>query len=220
MSATEPSKLPSGQQSHDTRRASPRSSLMLRTAKLVCQSGEYVCIVRDVSPEGVGLRFLHAAPTERRILLELANGATYPVERVWAGKQQSGFRFAAAIDLHEFIHEPSPYRARPIRLRISAAASLASGNQAEAAGLVDLSTGGARVESARDYGIGCILRLEVGSQLSKLAEVCWADEGRLGLSFLQPMTIEELAGTALALQPYGSMRECGATDHAKAVRAA
>ena len=220
MSATGGSEQGSADHGRDERRASPRSSLMLRTAKVVCQSGDYVCIVRDVSPEGVGLRFLHAAPGEERILLELANSATYPVERVWAGKQQAGYRFASQIDLHEFIHEPSPYEARPVRLRVQADARLISGNQTIDAALADLSTGGAMIELGNAFGIGCILRLEIGAHLSKLAEICWVDEGRTGLSFLQPMTISELAHTALAIQPFGRDRNTVEHYPAAAIRAA
>ena len=202
------------------KRASARSSLMLRSAKLICQSGEYVCIVRDVSADGVGLRFMHAVPPESRIILELANGATYPVERVWTGKRQAGYRFAAKIDLHEFIHEPSPYVARPVRLRVTADAVLVSGNQEDQARLLDLSTGGAMVLSECPFGAGAILRLQIGDQVSKLAEICWTEEGRIGLSFLQPMTIEDLAVTALALQPCDASRDGSAAASTKVERAA
>lgn len=220
MTATDQHGPAEGEARARDQRATPRSSLMLRTAKVVCQSGEYVCIVRDVSSDGVGLRFLHSAPSEDRILLELANGATYPVERVWAGKRQSGFRFAASIDLEEFIHEPSPYRARPIRLRITADAELTCGNRSEPARLVDLSCGGAMIDSAMEAAVGGILRLEIGTHLSKLAEVCWTEAGCLGLSFLQPMKIEELATTVLALQPFDGIRAAPIDDDASTIRAA
>ena len=52
-------------------REATRTSMMLRCAKVICQTGEYVAIIRDVSELGVGLSFLHRAPLEPRILLEL-----------------------------------------------------------------------------------------------------------------------------------------------------
>ena len=53
-------------------RQSHRASLMLRRAKLVCQSGEYLTLIRDVSEKGIGLGFLHDVPPEPRTLLQLA----------------------------------------------------------------------------------------------------------------------------------------------------
>ena len=98
------------------RRASHRASLMLRRAKLVCQSGEYLTLIRDVSELGVGLGFLHDVPPEPRVLLKLANDMTYPVERVWTGKRQAGYRFASQVMLEEFCRENSQYQSRPLRL--------------------------------------------------------------------------------------------------------
>jgi hypothetical protein len=45
-------------------RGAARSSLMFRTAKILCESGEYVCVVRDVSATGARLRLFHAAPPD------------------------------------------------------------------------------------------------------------------------------------------------------------
>ena len=53
-------------------READRSALLLRVAKLICQSGEYVCLVRDVSWTGLRLRLFHALPDERFVFLQLA----------------------------------------------------------------------------------------------------------------------------------------------------
>ena len=86
-------------------RQAHRASLMLRRAKLVCQSGEYLTLIRDVSQDGIGLGFLHDVPPEPRTILQLANGMTYPVERVWAKSRQAGYRFGCTIALDEFLHK-------------------------------------------------------------------------------------------------------------------
>ena len=86
--------------------------------------------------------------------------------------------------------------------------------------LFALWTGGAMVMTERSFGVGAILRLQIGEKLSKLAEICWTEEGRIGLSFLQPMTIEDLAVTALALQPCDAIRDDSAATSTKVERAA
>ncbi|WP_284124042.1 PilZ domain-containing protein [Parerythrobacter aestuarii] len=183
-------------------RANARSSLMLRSAKLVCQSGEYVCIVRDVSAEGVGLRFMHAVPTEPRVILELSNGATYPIERVWKGKQQAGYRFARAIELQDFIHEPSPFESRPIRLRIRAQGVVEAHRVAHRIRLLDLSRGGALIECGERFGQGAYLTLELPGMDVRPADVCWRKGGQHGLMFHDPLTTQQLASIAMQLQPF------------------
>ena len=86
-------------------RLAKRASLLLRRAKLVCQTGEYLCLIRDVSELGVGLGFLHDVPPEPRTLLQLANDRTYPIERVWTGQRQAGYRFGGSVTLEEFLRE-------------------------------------------------------------------------------------------------------------------
>ena len=86
-------------------RAEPRMELAPKPAKVICQTGEYLCVVRDVSVLGAGLVFMHAVPPEPRILLQMANGLTYPIERVWIGKRQAGYRFGCEVTLDEFTEE-------------------------------------------------------------------------------------------------------------------
>ena len=84
----------------DVKHASP----LLRSAKVVCQLGEYICLVRDVSQDGVLLSFLHDVPCEPRIILALGNGQTYPIQRIWSGQEQAGYRFAGSVTVEEFLH--------------------------------------------------------------------------------------------------------------------
>lgn len=190
-------------------RAAARSSLMLRMAKLVCQSGEYLCVVRDVSAEGVGLRFLHAVPPEPRIILTLANGATYPVERVWQGKQQAGFRFASPVEIDEFIHEPSPFASREVRLSIRTAAKVEAAGLLHDAEVKDLSKGGAMIASVIPFAVGSRVALATKGIQRRMVDVCWRRGDMHGLSFAEPMTTAELAEVALLLQPFEAVQDGG-----------
>lgn len=183
-------------------RAAPRTQLMLRSAKVVCQSGEYLCTVRDVSTAGTGLRFLHEVPPERRILLELANTLTYPIERVWSGKQQAGYRFGCAVSLDEFVHEPSPYASRPIRLRIRADARIALGRALHRCELVDISSTGATVTSPVHLPHAALVGFEVPGLPPRFGHVCWQSGDSFGINFQRPLSTEELAHGAVRLQPF------------------
>lgn len=190
-------------------RGAKRASLLLRRAKLVCQSGEYLCLIRDVSEIGVGLGFLHDVPPEPRTILQLANDLTYPVERVWTGQRQAGYRFAGEITLNEFLREQSPFPARPLRLMIPANARIQDGRNLHDARLIDLSGNGAKISSPVEFEQGRLITLEIEGLPVQLGQVRWSDGNRHGIKFQHPLDTEELAQCALHLQPFDRTRSSG-----------
>ncbi len=182
-------------------RAAARKSAMLRTAKVVCQAGEYVCLIRDLSELGIGLSFLHEAPPEPRIILQLTNGLTYPLERVWAGKRQAGYRFGSEISLDEFLHEESPFANRPIRLEISAQARITDGRTITRVGLIDISREGAKFESDGLHPEGRLVSFEALGLPQRLGQIRWQKGKQFGMRFQHPLEIRELATMAVRSQP-------------------
>lgn len=183
-------------------RAAPRSSLMCRTAKILCESGEYVCVVRDVSATGARLRLFHAPPPDGHLFLELANGDRYAMERVWVHDDHAGFRFSCTIDVDRFIAEPGRHPRRPIRLRLQQAADVTVDGVASPAVLLDLSQQGARIEAGRKFAIEQKLWLGVEGMPARFGCVRWREGYAHGLVLQQSLPLEELARVALALQPF------------------
>lgn len=203
----------------DKRRAK-RASLMLRRAKLVCQSGEYLCLIRDVSELGIGLGFMHRVPPEPRTLLQLANGLTYPIERVWTGKRQAGYRFAAEVTLDEFLREDEHFENRPLRLHMSAPVRLGEGRDIYDARLLDLSCEGAKFSSAVELPEGRLVTFDLEGLPPQLGQVRWTEGKRHGMRFQQPITTEELAACAVHLQPLDQPRSTGFSKLLAKARAA
>ena len=166
-----------------------------------------LCLIRDVSEKGIGLGFLHDVPREPRTLLQLANGMTYPVERVWAQSRQAGYRFGCTVTLNEFLREESPHPIRPLRLRIEGKARVQDGRTAMDALLVDLSCEGAKIVCEDDLRARGLISFELPSLPPQLATVRWNDRDYFGLQFQHPLSTEELAGCALALQPFGDAKK-------------
>lgn len=183
-------------------RKSARKSAMLRIAKAICQTGEYVCLIRDLSEIGIGLSYLHEAPSESRIILQLTNGLTYPLERVWAGKRQAGYRFGSEISLDEFLHEESPFENRPIRLDITAEARITDGRTITRVKLVDISREGAKFESDAAHPEQRLVSFEALGLPQRLGQVRWQDGTTFGMQFQHPLEIQELATMAMRLQPF------------------
>ena len=185
-------------------RAAPRFSLLIRSAKLVYEDGEYICIVRDVSASGVRLRLFHRLPAQDRVVLELATGETFEIERVWEHEDHGSFRFVDPIDVHRFIAEAGPYPKRPLRLRVDFTARITGEGEAFSATVLDLSREGARIETDAMLAIGQRVKVEARGLPPLTAVICWRSVPAYGLVFQQTFTFEELARLAERLQPIGA----------------
>lgn len=213
MNSAQTNDCPSQQPAYEEMRGAQRFTLLIRTAKLVSDSGEYLCIIRDVSATGVRLRLFHDLPADRRMALELANGEVYFVERVWERDSHAGFRFATPIQVEAFIAEVSPYPRRQTRLRVQFPAVLSAEGAASVGTVRDISPQGARIETARYLAIGQRVKLEGDGFPATLAKVCWRSGPDYGLAFEQVFTLEALAKLAAALQlrtaeaPFSNVRK-------------
>jgi hypothetical protein len=183
-------------------RAAPRSSLMCRTGKILCESGEYVCVVRDVSATGTKLKLFHEVPPDQHLFLELGNGDRYAMERVWAHEDHAGFRFSCTIDVARFVAEPSAFSRRPIRLKLQHSADVTVDGVASPAMLLDLSQQGARIEAGRQFALAQKLWLAVDGLPRRFGCVRWRRGYAHGLVLQQSFTLDELARYAFALQPF------------------
>lgn len=199
---------------------SQRAAMVLRRAKLVCETGEYLCLIRDVSELGIGLGFLHDVPPEPRTLLQLANDLTYPVERVWTGQRQAGYRFGGEITLDDFLRERAPHTVRPLRLTIPGIVRLREGRKVMDARLVDLSCEGAKIASPAEFRIGSLMTFDLDGLPPQLAQIRWSEGGRHGIRFQQPVETEELALCAMHLQPFSAGRSGGFSKLLAKARAA
>ena len=182
-------------------RGAERATLLLRSAKLVCQSGEYVCMLRDVSTTGVRLRLFHAVPPEDFVFLELGNGEIHPVEKRWTRGQDAGFRFAQPVAVSAFMAEACAFPRRPMRLRLTAGAQLRSAGHCVPARLHDLSQAGARIETTLWLALHQPVRLTIDGLAERSAVVCWRNRYEHGLVFQNSLRLDEFARQALTLQP-------------------
>lgn len=185
-------------------RAAPRFSLVMRTAKLLCESGEYVCVVRDISATGTKVRLFHEAPPDTHLFLELANGNRFAMERMWQADGHAGFRFASPIAVAEFVEETSPYSRRPLRLRLQRPSLVTADGRDCRAMLVNLSQQGACIEASGELPVKQQVRLEVPGLPLRFGHVCWRRKFTHGLVFQQSFRLDELARYAFELQPFAS----------------
>ncbi|GGC27818.1 hypothetical protein GCM10011371_14220 [Novosphingobium marinum] len=184
----------------EEKRELPRFTLLIRSAKIKCRKGEFLCIVRDVSGSGLRLRLFHPLPPDETYTVELASGEEFAVEPIWEREGQAGLRFADPIDVHRFIEEASPYPKRAVRLRLTLAARISAGGEAFEATVLDVSRQGARIETSQPLAIGQRIVLEAEGMPQVDAVVCWRNAPAYGLVFRQILGMEDLARRAADLQ--------------------
>lgn len=181
-------------------RAAPRYTLLIRSAKLIAPQGQFLCVIRDVSATGVSLRGFHPLPEGEPLLLELQTGDRLAIERVWSRGLDSGYRFAAPVEVGNLIAETGEYPKRPLRLDLDLPLDLQWGGERVEADLVNLSQQGARIECAQFLAIGQPLWL-MSDRLPEIeAKVRWRDGDRYGLTFDTTFNLREFALLAARLQ--------------------
>lgn len=194
------------------RREGTRQRLLMRVAKLRCASGEYPCILQDVSEAGARLRMFHAHPPDTHMFLELGDETLHAIERRWIDGDQAGYLFSSKVDTNDFIREQKAPKRRPVRLRIQHSAQIVSGGERGHAVLVNLSAQGACIEAGRRLPVGTALRIEIGGKASRFAHVCWRKDYRHGLAFQEALPFQQFAELALALQPFGAEAATGLSE--------
>ena len=182
-------------------RTAPRFTLLIRTAKLVGASGEYLCIVRDVSPQGLKVRTFYPLPRDEEFAIELASGERHPVGKVWEEGELTGFRFAVPVALERLLAEaPEGMRKRSVRLRLAMPATLVAGGRPANATFVDISQHGACVECEQYLAKDERVRIDCDWLPELTARVRWRKRPLYGLIFEQTFRFDELAKLTAPLQ--------------------
>lgn len=177
-----------------------RYSLLIRPAKLVCSEGEFVCVLRDVSATGVSARLFHRLPTIRECTLELQNGQSYQVERVWEREREAGFKFTGSIDLPSLIGDLGAFRKRGLRLSLNFPITVTTGTIRTTATVENISQQGARFECDELLAIDQSLRIEGRRLRETRAKVRWRRGNHYGVVFDDTFSLADFALVMVRLQ--------------------
>lgn len=189
----------------DEQRAGPRFNLLIRPAKLVfADGGEYLCVLRDVSPGGCKARIFHPLPPEGAMVLELGNGDRYQADRAWERDDHVGLSFREQVPVEYLLNEDGRYRKRPVRLRLKLPALIIAGREAIRADLQDLSQQGAQLTCDSHLAVDQQVRLEIAGLAPIVSKVRWRRPPAVGLVFEQTFRLDDFARLAAKLQASGS----------------
>lgn len=183
------------------RRGAPRVTSLIRAAKLVCGQGEFVCVVRDVSENGVRLRCFHDIPNDPSMALELQNGDIFEIERVRGDGNEASYRFKDdAIPIERLVREDWAYPRRQMRLNVAIPLALRTLTGIVPATTSNVSQQGCRVEASAPLALAQAIIIE-GDHLPPIrAKVRWRRNGECGLVFDDTFSLSDLARTLARLQ--------------------
>jgi hypothetical protein len=183
------------------KRSGERFTLLIRTAKLVAPSGEYLCVIRDVSQEGLKARLFQPLPVDEPLDIELATGDRERVEPIWQQGDLAGFRFTTRVPLERLLAAAPPGRKkRPVRLHVALPVRVVVNGQSLAADFRDISQHGASLECAAHLAVGQRVHLECEGLPPLDARVRWRRQPHYGVIFEQTFRFDELARLVAALR--------------------
>lgn len=181
-------------------RGAPRYTSLIRSAKLVCGQGEFVCVIRDVSATGVSVRTFHKLPTDQALALELQNGESYELELVRNDGLEASYRFDQPVEVDRLIRENWSFPKRALRLNIMLPLTVSSLTGKAKAVTLNLSQQGARIECDHIFAIDQRVTIS-GEYLPDVrCTVRWRRDSNYGLVFEDTFSLRDFAMAAAKVQ--------------------
>lgn len=174
-------------------RAAPRVTLLIRPAKLTGPSGQFMCILRDLSEKGISVRFFHMCPPDESMELELETGDRHTLERIWTRNLEAGFQFANPIDMARTINESGIHPKRQLRIDLNILARIRCQGQSNEAQVRNISQQGARVECDGEFAVGQAVCLQAAGWPDVVAKVRWRIKDQYGLIFDDRFSLGQFA---------------------------
>ncbi len=112
------------------RRTNDRVQSILPVAKLVTESSNQFCRIKNISAGGLMAEVGVEVPVDTRLWIELSSEQRIPAIVVWTRAGAVGIKFDQNIDLRELLANRKPrhgYRARPPRLEVTCGATVQIG---------------------------------------------------------------------------------------------
>ena len=181
-------------------RCAPRFTLLIRAAKILSPTGEFLCVVRDASETGVSVRLFHPLPPDVPLTLEMPNGDCLPLERVWETEGKAGFRFARPVDIERIVESPSRFARRAVRVNLEVPCELLVGIRRVGGKIHNLSQQGALISTTEKLSLIQRVKIRAEGMPEIAGKVRWRRNDSYGLSFEDNLQFAELAALVFQLR--------------------
>jgi hypothetical protein len=179
------------------RRRQIRHLALLRVALLHARGTSDICVVKNVSPNGLSARVYRKVVPGEAVEVEFRSGQLLAGSVVWEEECDIGIVFPRPIDVAQVLAsrwstEPEKRRALP-RIAVECAGRLSNGLRSVDVRLRDISQGGASLESHENAaGLGKV-QLSLPDLPPIAGVVRWSSDTKLGVSFNECLAFDKLA---------------------------
>jgi hypothetical protein len=179
------------------RRRQVRQLALLRVALLHSGGVSDICVVRNVSPNGLSARVYRKLSTGDDVEIEFRSGELLAGSVVWEDEYDVGIVFPRPIDVTQVLAsrwsaQPEKRRALP-RITVDCAGRLSNGLRSVEVMLRDISQGGASLVSRAHAGSLGKVQLSLPDLPPIAGVVRWISGPNLGVSFNECLAFETLA---------------------------
>jgi len=171
-----------------------RLTTILMIGRLVTATGEHLCRIRNISPDGMLIECDTALAIGDAVEIELRNLNVVAAHVRWIREGRVGVQFMTSADVEELLHQPAgtAFRPRAPRLGASSPIVLWHIGRNYGATLVDLSQTGCRVAVKDEFPAGADVRLTIPGLPSRHAALRWSRMGIAGFAFNEPLSYADL----------------------------
>jgi hypothetical protein len=180
------------------RRRSIRHATVMQIAKIrLGGTREELCLLRDVSPEGVKAEVYVAVEVGLPIEIELRTGHVIGGRIAWADDKMIGVAFDEPMPMSAMLAHCSfddrLGKLRPPRLVVNMHAMLKVGHQERAVRIGNLSQAGLQIDAPEPYPGGTACTIALPGLAPRAATIRWWREGQAGLMLAQSFDYAEFA---------------------------
>lgn len=185
-------------QPEEDRRADDRTTTLFQVARLLTEAGaQHLCLIRNIGSGGMMLEIYASLEPGTRVRIEPKVCDPVPGIVRWSQPGQAGIAFEDPIDVHSYLHThnvllPDQLPRCP-RVTTSLRARLRIGAVWHLVPLIDLSQGGAKVETDLPVELGQAVEIDVVGIGTLGAHVRWVRGERIGLIFISPLRLARVA---------------------------
>ncbi|MBC9032974.1 PilZ domain-containing protein [Sphingomonas sp. JC676] len=179
------------------RRKSQRHITVLQVAKLVTETCEELCIVRDISSGGLKAEIYCPLQLDDKVQIQFKSGQQVDGHVVWLEDRQAGIEFDQTIETERLLvrreRDPEGNPVRAPRLKVDMPGMLRVNGEQACVHVGDISQDGCKVHSdlLLKPGIGCEISLPgLGF---RMAAVRWFRDNEAGVRFHERLSYQEFA---------------------------
>lgn len=196
-----------------------RQVTILLVARLVTDTGDELCRIRNISTRGMMLETGAALDTGQRVRVELRNLQAVEGRIVWIKSDRTGLQFDAPVGidlLRARVGRRGAPRPRAPRVSTECPVLVRIEGRVSRAILLDLSSSGGKLALAQRLAPGDQLTVTLPGLAPKRAAVRWTRDGQAGMAFLEAIAFADLDGWLQVPWIRYAARKAGTADDVSA----